>query len=367
MADETAAAPPKLKKARKGKAKATPEQLAEQQATRSWTSWKLDVQRAILADKRIVAPSNRLLLIYLLHQMRQDKKLAIVYDTKIMDEVVGFAVDTTIWRARTRLRELGWLHYIPGRGLEASRYWVLDQNVQGVFSVLDHLAEERATAQDRRKEARKVGKETLHSQHQAMKAERRNRKSGSPHLATHSDVVDAGLSPSLTPSGSGKGATGTSQDVALPVLAETPQAEVMSCPDCGTVAEAGAEAGSRCAECEDEALSLESDVRELPRAVPPPPDDDDWLDDLPQANSAPSEFRVSNSVRCNCGEPAICEIRLICGGPFEPHCVECAEESLAIDVRPIPANRIADRAPNSSGAPITAKDSVADYRRVRDG
>lgn len=256
MADETAAKPLKPKKARKPKAEPTPEQLAQQQARRSWTSWKLDVQRAILADKRIVAPSNRLLLIYLLHQMNQENGLAVVYDTKIMDEVVGFAVDTTIWRARVRLRDLGWLNYIPGRGLEASRYWVLDKNVKGVTSLLDRLAIDRSTAQDRRKEARKAGRETLHSQHKEMKAERRNRKSGSPHLATHSDVVDAGLSPSLSPSAP-EGATGTSQDVALPVAAVTPAAEVMSCPDCGTVAEAAAVAGGRCAECAGEKLRAE--------------------------------------------------------------------------------------------------------------
>ena len=89
MADETATKPRKPRKAREPKPQPTPEQLAEQQAVKSWTSWKLDVQSAILACRR-TGPSDARLLIYLLHQMNRKNCIAIVTDSKIADEVRGF-------------------------------------------------------------------------------------------------------------------------------------------------------------------------------------------------------------------------------------------------------------------------------------
>lgn len=264
MADETAATPPKTKKPRKRKTEPTPEQLAERQAQKSWTSWKLDTQRAIIADKRLPATDVRLLL-FLLHQMNRDTGVAIVHDSRIRDEVHGYAVDTTIYRTRKRLREIGWLQYVPGSGLNASRYWVVADNVEGVMSRVRKLAEDRREVQERRKALRKSGEESLHSQHKQERAKRRKPKGAPLHIATQVSVTDAWLSPSLSPSGS-QGATGTNQDVALLIVAVTPQAEVMSCPDCGTIAEAGAKPGSRCAECEAKALRLEFEVRELPQS-----------------------------------------------------------------------------------------------------
>jgi hypothetical protein len=337
MADETAAKQLKPKKARKPKPELTPEQIAKRQALKSWTSWKLDVQRAIMADKRIVAPSNRLLLIYLLHQMSQENGLAIVYDTKIMDEVVGFAVDTTIWRARTRLKELGWLLYIPGRGLEATRYWVLDKNVKGVFSLLDRLSDDRSVAQERRKAARKAGIETLHSQHKAMKAERRNPQVGSLQLATQSDAVDAGLSPSLPPSGIGQKATGRRQDLELRLADLMPPTEVVSCRDCGTMSEAGELAGGRCAECESEAMRAELLRLKLPR-------------------SKSGEFTCFD---CGVETRTVARHKSEAYFPFCPDCIETYEFP---DVKPIPPPP-----PPRDDELIAANDPGTDYKRVRDG
>ncbi|MDP4022330.1 hypothetical protein Q8W71_06825 [Methylobacterium sp. NEAU 140] len=222
MAEEKASKPPK--KPRKVKPAPTAAEVAERDATRSWTSWKLDVQRAIIADKRIPAASARL-LIYLLHEANRETGIAIVYDSRIRDEVHGFAIDTTIYRTRKRLRDLGWLEYVPGSGLNASRYSVRADNVQGVMTRVRHLADGRREVQERRKSLRKAGIETLHSQHKEQRAERRKPISDPLHLATQATAADAWLSPSLSPSASGQRAAGTELGVALRAADVTPAAE----------------------------------------------------------------------------------------------------------------------------------------------
>lgn len=345
MADETTK-PHKPFKARKPKPQPTPEQLAERQAVKSWTSWKLDVQSAILACRR-TGPSDARLLIYLLHQMNRKNCIAIVTDSKIADEVRGFGVDTTVYRARNRLKENGWLSFVHGGGLDATVYQVLDDNVVGIRSLLDRLAEGRSAAQERRKAARQAGTETLQLQHAAMKAERRKSKVAPLQIATQIEHENAGLSPSLTPSALQK-ATGRSQDVELRPAALA-EAEAAWCDDCGTIVEAHGR--PRCDACESD------------------------------ANGRPLiNFARSPSREFMCGDCGA-ETRISAGdnaaGPFVPLCAACMKSwgfthRNRIDpaMRPVEVMWPASRTTPETKVPIDqtpANDPGAAYRRVRDG
>lgn len=261
MADETAAVPPK--KVRKPKPEASQEEIAEKRARSEWTRAKLDMLQAALHDPRMNAKRFRLFA-YILQCANYRTRVAVVHDQQIMDEVPGFGDDETIRRNRVQIRQIGWLDYLPGRAIRSTVYTPKPDPIEGVMSLVRIKTEARSEAHAYRKEALRAGKETLQEQHQSVNKMRGKRTKRSPQNAGETSYENEGITPSLTRSDDGEEATGTSQDVALPVLVKTAQAEVMSCPDCGTVAEAG----SRCAECEGEALRLEFEVRELPQSEP---------------------------------------------------------------------------------------------------
>lgn len=83
--------------------------------------------------------------------------------------------------------------------------------------------------------------------------------------------------------------------------------------------------------------------------IPSTPLQDDEDDTIPESPSP--AIRSANSIRCACGEPALSEIQLEPKGRFIPHCFECGEDSIPLEVRPLRA----------------ANYPVADYRLVRDG
>ncbi|TXM65675.1 hypothetical protein FV226_24600 [Methylobacterium sp. WL12] len=194
-----------------------------------FTSWKLTIQQAAIADPRIESSHLRLFL-YILHRTWEKDRYAIVHDELIMAAVRGFAVQSTIYRARVKLSELGWWSYKSGSGTAATVYHPLNANVRAIMVKVKADEARINKAQEVRKRARKEGGETLHSQHKSARAEARKTGRVSMQIATHSSALNAGITPCLTPSD--KEATATSQDVALgsrlPEVLTSPL-----CVDCG--------------------------------------------------------------------------------------------------------------------------------------
>jgi hypothetical protein len=263
MADATGEKQPR--KPRKPKRETTPGEIADQRARSEWTRQKLDMLQAAIHDPRMNAKQVRLFA-YVLQCSNYRNRIAIVHDQMIMDEVPGFGDEETIRRNRKHLREIGWWDFVPGRGIRSTVYTPRSDPVEGVMSLVRIKADARTENHAYRKEALRSGKETLEQQHQAMNEMRGKRIKRSPQNAGETPCQNEGITPSLTPSASGQKATGTSQDVELRSADMTSQAEVMSCPECGTLAEAGTLTGMRCAECESEALRAELVDRNWPRS-----------------------------------------------------------------------------------------------------
>ena len=347
MADDTATKPHKPRKARSPKPEATSEGLAERRERTEWTRAKLDMLQAVIHDPRMNAKQVRLFA-YVLQCTNYLKRVAIVHDQMIMDEVPGFGDEETIRRNRKHLRELGWWDFTPGRGIRSTIYTARSQNIEGVMSRVREVAKARKESHAYRKEALRSGRETLEQQHQTTNEMRGKRIKRSPQNAGEMPYENEGISLALTPAGSGKGATGRSQDVELRPDALAP-AEMSWCPDCGTMLEA--DGGPRCVECESDAKAR-------------------CVIDFPRSEAG--EFMC-----IDCGTETRIAAAHSAEDPFCPFCPTCIETNEfthqnQIDpaMRPIEVMWPASWTTPETNTPIDqqpANDPGAEYRRARDG
>lgn len=184
-----------------------------------FTARRSEIAKAAIADPRI-EPTHLRLFLFVLHRTDHRDNGAIVQDELIMSVVRGFAVQSTIYRARKALAELGWWTYQPGSGLAATVYEPRYDNVAAIKSKVKADEDRVAVDRERRKKARARGKETLQSQHKAIRESRRKTGKGSMQIATQACCADAGITPS--PSPSGRVSTERVQDMALSVQAPKP-------------------------------------------------------------------------------------------------------------------------------------------------
>jgi hypothetical protein len=96
------------------------DKAAEREATRSFTSWKLDILDALMSDDRITDGEFRVAF-RVMQAVNAETRVAIISDETIKEEVPR----TNRWKcndARKKLSELGWWKVTSGHGGTASRY-----------------------------------------------------------------------------------------------------------------------------------------------------------------------------------------------------------------------------------------------------
>lgn len=139
----------------------------------SFTSWKLEIQKAAVSDPRIV-PTQLRMLLYVLHQSfpshHPTVAQATVADEAIMEDVPGFGTQSTLFRTRKHLEELGYWTYVSGRGMRATVYHLSDAPVAGILENLKAKKAARSEETKRRQIAHQSGNLTLQSMHNSKRA-----------------------------------------------------------------------------------------------------------------------------------------------------------------------------------------------------
>lgn len=112
--------------------------------TKSFTSWKLDLQKYLLADPRL-KPADKLVAICILHHVNVRTRQAFVGAETISDKTCVCLRD--IGRARKRLKETGWLYWFHTR--TANTYTFSDKNLN---VMRDHAVLQKDARDIRRKQ-----------------------------------------------------------------------------------------------------------------------------------------------------------------------------------------------------------------------
>lgn len=210
-----------------------------------FTSWKLDILNAASADPRITATHFRM-LVHVIARTWEDKCEAIISDEELADEVPGFKVQSTCYRARVELQALGYLNFVPGRGTRATRYKISDEPVKAIKSFID-------AGRQRRKDQREARNGALRkraSNHAIMQGKDEIQPCKS--LSSNHAAVQV-VHPEDTPLATALRSQDMTQETATP-----------ACVDCGDVAEYEAVLEVNgpfqpyCQECHDDLLFYES-------------------------------------------------------------------------------------------------------------
>jgi hypothetical protein len=112
--------------------------------TKSFTSWKLDLQKYLLADPRL-KPACKLVAICILHHVNVRTRQAFVSAETISDKTCVCLRD--IGRARKQLKETGWLDWFHTR--TANTYTFSDKNLN---VMRDHEVLQKDARDTRRKQ-----------------------------------------------------------------------------------------------------------------------------------------------------------------------------------------------------------------------
>lgn len=122
----------------------------ERKKVKTFTSSKLDIQKAMLSDDRIPDGALRMAL-RVLHGVNEETGVAILGDETLADEIPRCS-RSKCNRVRVLLEDLGWWQVEPGAGNRASVYRFSDKNVNAILDINIVLREQR---KERRKQRRK--------------------------------------------------------------------------------------------------------------------------------------------------------------------------------------------------------------------
>jgi len=122
--------------------------------SRSFTSWKLDILSAVGADPRVPSSHFRMFA-RVLAALNEHSRVAIIGDNVLADEVPGFKVQSTCYRARQRLKDLGYWTFEEGRGSRATRYTISDEPTAAVLEAIKQARERRNQERESRRGAMK--------------------------------------------------------------------------------------------------------------------------------------------------------------------------------------------------------------------
>lgn len=203
----------------------------------AFVALRFRIQRAARADKRLSSGQYRI-LDYVLNETWPDPEtgmpVARVTDEMLTDDVPGHAAQSTLYRTRTHIAELGWWSVAPGKGTAATVYTFHETPVKPILVALKASDDRRKLAALERRTARKNGTETLQSQHTKKRGRPRKIQVETLQNATHQNDENAGIYLSLPYQD--KALPKTVQDMAIgvPAPAHDPDTgEVLTCEDCG--------------------------------------------------------------------------------------------------------------------------------------
>ncbi len=132
--------------------------VAEREATRSFTSWKLDIIDAMMSDPRVTDKDFRIAF-RVMQSVNAETRIGYISDLTICDEVPR-TDRHACKKARKHIEQIGWWTVERGHGGKASRYSFSPENINAILDqrVLNKEDRDRNRAERRSRDKRRKGR-----------------------------------------------------------------------------------------------------------------------------------------------------------------------------------------------------------------